>query len=565
MADLNISNSDEAEKNMLFEVLFDLMPQLGWTARADGFIDFYNKQWFDFTGLTFEQLKGWGWECVHDPTYLPEVKKRWIKSIEAGSEFEMEFPLRAADGKFQWFLTRITPLIKDGKVVRWIGINTNIDTERRASAQLEQEIRARAQEVESIGNILSTFVESGDVQQASRQTLHLALEMTKSEYGFVGVVVPGGPNGVTLRIIADEGFNWSETENRALYEKIVLDYKLKGYIEFPMLDNLFGWPILHGKPILSNSPSSDSRRSGRSPKGHPPIKNYLGLPILKGDNVVGSFGIANREGGYNEEQIVALQMISKTIAVIYESYRRMSQEQVLISERMVAEENLREANQTLIDLAYTITHELQDPLAKIRSQLNLLSARYTGRLGEDADNFIKVTIRSATVVDRVIDDLWEFARIELPHIKFDLVDMGELFDAVVNTFKNQIAEKHAVIRRDDMPKVYGERRQLELLLKHLLLNGLTFNKSPNPQINLSTSALGDELEFCLEDDGIGFDKSEAGEIFKMFKKLSKDYGGTGMGLAICKKIIEFHGGKIWAESSVDGSKFHFTLPITPIR
>jgi PAS domain S-box-containing protein len=309
------------EISELFKTLFDLMPEMGWTARPDGFVDYYNKSWYEFTGCTPAEMEGFGWERVHDATILPEVKRLWQKNMATVTAFEIKFPLRGADGNFRWFLTRVKPVVRKGKLVRWVGINTDIENERRATEVLEKTIVERSAEVSEIAEILSKFVEGGNFRDASKSILKVALRQTESAYGFVGVTVPGGPQGMMLRIFADEGFNWSKTVNRALYEKIVADYATKGYIEFPMLDNLFGWPILHKKPIISNSPGTDDRRSGRTPAGHPTMDNYLGVPILKGDTVVGAFGIANRAGGFGEEQVAALELVAKTMSVIYESYR----------------------------------------------------------------------------------------------------------------------------------------------------------------------------------------------------------------------------------------------------
>jgi PAS domain S-box-containing protein len=565
MADIKTGGNIQEEQEELFSTLFDSMPQMGWTARPDGYIDFYNRSWFEYTGCTPEQLEGWGWESVHDPEILPAVKKQWQHSIDSGTPFEMEFPIKGANGQYRWFLTRIRPVFSKGKVVRWVGINTDIDNERRANEVLEKTIEERSGEVKEIAEILSTFVEDGDFRRASQSILKVALRQTESSYGFVGVAVTGGPHGMMLRVFADEGFNWSKTVNRALYEKIVADYSTRGYIEFPMLDNLFGWPILHKKPIISNSPENDERRSGRAPAGHPPMNNYLGVPIMKGDTVVGAFGIANREGGFGDAQVTALQLVAKTMSVIYESYRRMKQEHVLIEERKTAEENLRNANQALIDLAYTVSHELQEPLALIRSQLNLLAARYSGRLGDDADGYIKNTVKSSEVVERIIDDLWEYARIELPHLKFEQVNIGDAFDEVVDILQSLISARNAQVIRTAMPVMPGDRRQITLLLKQLILNGINFNNSEQPHIELTSNSLVDEVEFCVSDNGIGFDQSEVNEVFKMFRKLAKDTPGTGMGLSICQKVVKFHGGRMWAQSFRDGSKFYFTLPLIPAR
>ncbi len=122
-----------AEEDRLAAVLLENMPELAWTARADGHVDLYNRRWFEFTGTTLEEIEGWGWQKVHDPAVLPAVVERWKHSIATGAPFEMEFPIRGADGRFRWFLTRARPR-RDaaGKVVRWFGTTTDIDEERRA-------------------------------------------------------------------------------------------------------------------------------------------------------------------------------------------------------------------------------------------------------------------------------------------------------------------------------------------------------------------------------------------------------------------------------------------------
>lgn len=120
-----------------FRKLFDQMPQLGWTALPDGYIDWYNRRWFEYSGTTMEQMEGWGWESIHDPALLPEVKERWSESIRTGKPFEMKFPLRDKDGNFQWFLTRINPIFDEsGNIVRWVAINTNIQKEIEQAAAL---------------------------------------------------------------------------------------------------------------------------------------------------------------------------------------------------------------------------------------------------------------------------------------------------------------------------------------------------------------------------------------------------------------------------------------------
>jgi PAS domain S-box-containing protein len=124
----------------LFFELFDRMPQLGWTARADGYIDYYNRGWYEYTGSTPEEMAGWGWQSVHDPAMLDRVVERWTASIATGTDFEMEFPLRRHDGAFRWFLTRVRPLRDSkGAIVRWVGINTDVTMIRELRETIDRE------------------------------------------------------------------------------------------------------------------------------------------------------------------------------------------------------------------------------------------------------------------------------------------------------------------------------------------------------------------------------------------------------------------------------------------
>ena len=140
-----LSNVGEAQ----LRALFDVMPQLGWTAQPDGFIDFYNRGWYAYTGTNFEAMKGWGWKSVHHPEMLQPVTERWLESLRTGAHFEMEFPLRRHDGSFRWFLTRVQPMrAEDGSILRWVGINTDIHERREAGAQSGENYRLLVESIQ---------------------------------------------------------------------------------------------------------------------------------------------------------------------------------------------------------------------------------------------------------------------------------------------------------------------------------------------------------------------------------------------------------------------------------
>jgi PAS domain S-box-containing protein len=145
----------ESEKQL--RTLADAMPQLVWMADADGYIFWYNQRWYDYTGTTPEQMEGWGWQSVHDAELLPKVLERWSVSIETGQRFEMEFPLKGADGVFRWFLTRVNPLRdSEDRIVRWFGTNTDVDEQRRTAEELRDANRLKDEFLATVSHELRT-------------------------------------------------------------------------------------------------------------------------------------------------------------------------------------------------------------------------------------------------------------------------------------------------------------------------------------------------------------------------------------------------------------------------
>ncbi len=154
------------------------MPQLGSFARPDGYIEFYNRGWYEYTGSTPEAMQGWGWRSVHDPTLLRSIEARWRHSIDTGTAFELAFPLRRHDGVFRWFLTRVNPQRDDdGRIVRWVGINTDVDDQRQSEQQLalvlEGEQRARRR-----GDDLAT--ENARLYEEAREQMEAHVQLNRA-------------------------------------------------------------------------------------------------------------------------------------------------------------------------------------------------------------------------------------------------------------------------------------------------------------------------------------------------------------------------------------------------
>jgi len=155
----------------LLQKLFDLMPQLGFTAFSNGHIEFFNEGWHKYTGTTLEEIQGRGWEKWVDPNYLDALRKRWVEAVRSSSSFEMELPILGKDGHFRWFITRANPLFdQKGKLVRWVGVSTDIHEQKQLSATLEQRVAQRTEELQRSNRDLEQFayVASHDLQEPLR-------------------------------------------------------------------------------------------------------------------------------------------------------------------------------------------------------------------------------------------------------------------------------------------------------------------------------------------------------------------------------------------------------------
>ncbi len=209
------------------------------------------------------------------------------------------------------------------------------------------------------------------------------------------------------------------------------------------------------------------------------------------------------------------------------------------------------------------SHDLQEPLRTVASYVQLLERRYRDVLGQDGREFIGYAVDGVQRMRGLIDDLLAFSRLGSQAPVFERIDMQELLDAVCERMRAAIDESGAQVSGEALPAVRGDASQLERLLTNLIGNGLKFRTSAPPRVDVSARRTGRYYTFTVADNGIGIDPQYAERIFVIFQRLHlrEEFPGTGMGLAICKKIVERHGGRIWVESAPGaGARFHFTLP-----
>jgi signal transduction histidine kinase len=226
-------------------------------------------------------------------------------------------------------------------------------------------------------------------------------------------------------------------------------------------------------------------------------------------------------------------------------------------------QELKRSNTELEQFAYVASHDLQEPLRKVASFCQLLQRRYGGHLDERADQYIGFAVDGAKRMQVLINDLLAFSRVGRLTRQHTMVDCNDLVDQVVANVADTIEETGAEVTVADLPRVSGEASLLSTVFQNLISNALKFRGDDPPRVDVSARRTGEFWTFAVQDNGIGIDPEYAERIFIIFQRLHhKDaYPGTGIGLAMCRKIIEYHGGTIRLDTSREiGTTFEFTLP-----
>ena len=242
-----------------------------------------------------------------------------------------------------------------------------------------------------------------------------------------------------------------------------------------------------------------------------------------------------------------------------------------ISDRRAAEEelertrrNLERSNAELDQFAYVASHDLKEPLILLSAYARMLGERHGDALDEEGRTFLGHVRDEATRMKSMIDDLLDYSRLQTRVDDSTLVDLGEALDTALRTLAPRLEETAGRVEVDGaLPVVEGSAAQFERLFRNLLANALKFHGEDPPLVRVSAERSDGEWVVCVRDNGIGVDPGKAERIFEVFQRLhsQEQYAGTGMGLAICKRIVERHGGRIWVDPAADGgSVFRFALP-----
>jgi NO-binding membrane sensor protein with MHYT domain/signal transduction histidine kinase len=289
------------------------------------------------------------------------------------------------------------------------------------------------------------------------------------------------------------------------------------------------------------------------------VRGAFAFPVLARGEVVAvlEFFSSSIEEPDNE----LLTVVSHVGAQLGQVVERKRGEQELAQRA----EELARSNADLEQFAYVASHDLQEPLRMVASYTQLLARRYKGRLDADADEFIGFAVDGATRMQGLILDLLSYSRVTTTGKDLQSTDSWAACDHAIANLRVVIAESGAVVTTDTLPTVRADATQLAQLFQNLIGNAIKYRNEHRPEIRVAAVPNGDQYVFSVRDNGIGIDPQYFERIFQMFQRLHNrsDYSGTGIGLAICRKIVERHGGRIWVESQPgQGATFLFSIPRT---
>jgi PAS domain S-box-containing protein len=505
------------------QTLADSIPQLAWMAEPDGSLFWYNQRWYDYTGTTFEQMRGWGWQSVHDPAELPRVVQKFREHIASGEPWEDTFPLRRHDGERRWFLSRARPVRDEsGHVVRWFGTNTDVTQQRQMQEDLRQSAERFRMLMEAMPKLVWTADPAGEVTYFNRRWVEytgLTLEQGRGG-GWRQVIHPDDVEGLAE--------NWAtaiRTGEPANYE-----YRIRRHG-----DGEYRWHLAYAVPLRD----ADGR-----------IVQWIGAA---------SDVDAQRRQAEHLERLVR-QRTAKLLQEIEERTRA----EKLVQEMMT---ELRRSNGELEQFAYVASHDLQEPLRKIQAFGGRLKAKFRPLLGEQGQDYIDRMQSSAARMQLLINDLLAFSRVSTRGQEFRDVDLKAVARDVISDLEARILQTGADVPVGELPTLRADPLQMRQLLQNLIGNALKFHREGVPPVVEVSAAVEDGVcRLEVSDNGIGFEERYLDRIFQVFQRLHGRgvYEGTGVGLAICKKIAERHGGSITARSTPgQGSTFIVALPLNP--
>ncbi|MBN1977903.1 MAG: GAF domain-containing protein [Anaerolineae bacterium] len=522
-------------------------------------VTFINQKGCEILGYERGEIIGKTW-CEH---FLPEHTRQDVKpvfqallagEIEPAEYFEN--PILTKNGEERTIAWHNTILKDDaGNINRVISSGEDITDIKRAEGMLWQ----RAVQLSLLNEVGSKIVAVLDLDSL----LERATNLVQESFGYHHAAI--------FAMDREQDELAMRTKAGSFAHLYPPDHRLK------LGQGMVGWVALHGEMLLANDVNAEPHYVNLYP-GVLPDGSELSVPLQIGEEIVGVLDVQSpQKNAFDENDVIVIETLADQIAVAMENARLYNALQQELEERVRAEAiraqaekrlehyaaELERSNKELEQFAYIASHDLQEPLRMVTSYLQLIEQRYKGQLDESADDFIGYAVDGVARMQMLIHDLLTYSRVSTRAKPFEPTNCADVLNHALANLKLAVEESGATVTFDGLPTVAADATQLIQVFQNLIGNAIKFCRKDPPRIHVSAKRKGAKWLFSVRDNGIGIAPEHVERIFLIFQRLHtrEEYPGTGIGLAVCKKIVERHGGRIWVESQPEeGSTFYFTIP-----
>ena len=565
--------------------------QIVWTTNPQGQIIHELPTWQGFTGQTRAQYQGAGWINAVHPDDRERATKVWASAVAARSVYESEYRLCRHDGQYRHVIARGVPVAEqDGAIREWVGTCTDI-TERKENERRRDFTNA----------LLALFAQKA----SSKEYLDAVVETIGKWTGCqaLGIRVVDSHDNIPYEA-------WTGFEPRFIEVEQCLSLQHDNCCCIRAVSQAFEEQDLAivtaggsfrcddtAAYLRQLTPERQARFRGNCVNFG--FASLAVVPIRYRDKTIGAVHMADRRPGQFPPGTI--EFIEAMAPLLGEAIHRFQAEaelahyrdrleelvrqrtseletantrlQVEIAERKRAQEVLQEtaqelerSNRDLEQFAYVASHDLQEPLRAVGGYVRLLQHRFPEKLDAKAIEYVEGAAQGAARMERLITDLLAFARVGTQPGGFAVSDFNSLLSDALHNLQTSIQAAQVSIHREPLPSLPADSTQIVQLFQNLIANAIKFRSERPPELRVGARPEPGRWVFWVRDNGIGIDPQYFPRIFQVFQRLHtrKTYPGTGIGLAICKRIVERHGGAVWLESQVDqGSTFYFSIPTTP--
>jgi PAS domain S-box-containing protein len=522
------------ENELRFRLLADSMPQHIWTVDTKGTLNYFSQSVFKYSGLTLEQIDAGGWLQIVHPDDREENIRLWTEAIVSGNDFLIEHRFRRYDGEYRWQLSRAIPQ-RDltGNIQMWVGTSTDIQDQKTFASELEKQVRERTEELTQLNESLAK----------SEQRYHLMVEEVE-DYAILYLNRDG--------IIE----NWNKGAE-----------KIKGYTAKEIIGKSFSvfYPEQERKECLPEKLLQLATEKGKA--------IHEGWRVRKDGSLFWA-SVAITAVHDTKNNVIGFSKVTHDL-----TERKAADDKLKLNAEQLEQKNkdLEKMNTELQSFAYVSSHDLQEPLRKIQTFASRILSKEMQTLSETGKDYFRRMQEAAGRMQVLIQDLLAYSRTNTTDRVFENINLADILNEVKIDIKETLTEKEAIIEVGQMCEINVIAFQFRQLLYNLIGNAIKFSK-PNtrPHIRIesemvkgntvSTVSLSPHKTYChisIADNGIGFDPQYKDRIFEVFQRLhgKEEYSGTGIGLAIVKKIVENHHGRIAATSELNkGATFDIYIP-----